>query len=112
MKKPVRTLRPAHPFADLCDLMIKHFPEHKTDGGAFNVQGFAAQLGYASETVYKALRETQPLKMGVAHRVILLSHTNRGANPLYWADLVGYILPDYYEYARAEADTDLDTLLD
>ena len=100
--------RPNHPFGEFCDLLIEHFPEHKTPGGAFNVQAFAAALGYSSETVYKALRERGLLKTAVAHKMIAHSHENQSAVPLYWPDVVRFLLPDFAIYGEPK---DVDDLL-
>jgi hypothetical protein len=115
MFRPNATPRRDHAFGDLYDLLFARFPHLKTDRNAFDVQAFAKIIGFANETVYKALREQGPLGTRVARRIILASRETKGAKPIYWCDLVEFILPDYALYAAPEeAETpeeNLDDLL-
>ncbi|AIT13315.1 hypothetical protein DSS3P1_80 [Ruegeria phage DSS3-P1] len=67
-------------------------------------------MGYAHETIYKAVRQREPLKIGVALNIIKLSHENQDAVALYWDDLVSFILPEFASYSRPKSD-DISDLL-
>ena len=106
-KSEKRAVR-AHTFGDLYDLLADHFPKCRTSRDGFDVQGLGRLLGYSNETMYKAVRETEPLKLGVAYRIVKVSHENQDANPIFWADLTRFVLPEYTRYAEP---TDVDDLL-
>ncbi len=100
--------RREHAFGDLYELLEAHFPGLRTDRKAFNVQALARALSFSNETVYKALRETEPLKMNVAVRLLETSRENQDAKPLYWRELLPFLLPRFTEYY---APNDVDDLL-
>ncbi len=107
MKAQPKTARREHAFGDLYELLAANFPYLRTDRDAFNVQAFASLLDYSNETIYKALREFQPLKLGVALRILEASHQNQGAKPMYWPDLLPFTIPGYPAYMAPEAVSDL-----
>lgn len=100
------TRRPAS-HGELHRLLVSTFPEHRTTQNVFDIPGFAGDLGYAHETLYKAVRQRDPLKLAVAFRIIKYSHTNQAATPLYWRDLVKFVLPGFAEYEKPSEIADL-----
>lgn len=108
MTKTKKLPRREHVFGDLYEVLTEKFPGTRTDKNTLNVQAFARLLGYSNETVYKALREFQPLSLGIAQRIIETSHENRGATAMYWPDLLPFVLPGYPEYMTP---SDVDDLL-
>ena len=110
---PIIKRRP-YSFGPFYDFLMHHFPEHRSQQNVFDVPGFAAEMGYAHETIYKAIRQREPLKIGVALNILKLSRTASGAKPIYWEDLISFILPDYDEYRREgpALDSDISNLLD
>lgn len=110
---PIKPIRPRrdHAFGDLYELLESKFPTLRTDRDAFDVQAFAQLLGYSMETVYKALREFQPMQLTVAARILEASHANQLDAPLYWEDLIPYCLPRFTDYQKPTGDTSDDDLL-
>lgn len=103
MTQPSKSGRREHAFGDLYELFEEKFPKLRTERNTFNVQAFAALLGYSNETVYKALREFQPLKLGVAVRILETAAENRDAVTMYWPDLLPYLLPNYPDHMQPVA---------
>lgn len=119
MPKAQKSPRREHVFGDLYEVLTEKFPALQTDRNVLNVQKFAQLLGYSNETVYKALREFQPLSLGIALRIIETSHENQDAKAVFWPDLLPFVLPGYPEYmtpdetaaVESAAPSDLDDLL-
>lgn len=107
MVKHTKTPRREHAFGDLYELLAEKFPDCRTDRQAFDVPAFSALLGYSNETVYKALREFQPLKITVALRMLETASENQGAKEMFWEDLLPFILPNYPEFMRDTEEEDL-----
>lgn len=110
MYRPDATPRREHAFGDLYDLFFEHFPTARTERNVFDIQGFAKTLEYSNETIYRALRETNPLRVKVALRIIEASSTIPGAKVLFWDDLAEFVLPHFKEYSRPDGES-LDDLL-
>ncbi|MFU1607368.1 hypothetical protein ACM25O_13365 [Sulfitobacter pontiacus] len=116
MSKAKKNPRREHVFGDLYEALSETFPDLQTERKTLNVQKFARVLGYSNETVYKALREFQPLSLGIALRIIEVSRENQRAKSLYWPDLLPFVLPGYPEYMApvekaASASVEVDDLL-
>lgn len=111
---PARKPRRPYSFGPLYDLLETHFPDHRSKHKVFDIPGFARDMGYAHETIYKAVRQNEPLKMGVALSILKLSHENQGAKPLFWDDLLPHMLPEFETYQRPSsgAADDFSDLLD
>ena len=104
--------RRPYTFGPLYDLLIKHFPGHHSKPGQLAVQKFAGDMGYAHETIYKAIRQTGDLKIGVALSILQLSREDDDAIPLCWEDLTCFTLPEFDVYSREKAtDDEMDDLL-
>jgi len=108
---PTPTKRRPYSFGPFYDFLMHHFPEHRSQQNVFDVPGFAAEMGYAHETIYKAIRQREPLKIGVALSILKLSRTAKGATPIYWDDLISFILPEYEEFRRGGGESDISNLL-
>lgn len=111
--KPVKQSRRPYTFGPLYDFLSARFPEQRSKQNVFDIPGFAAELGYAHETLYKAVRQHAPLKIGVALSILKLSRENQHATPIYWDDLIEYMLPEFETYSRSSDKTedDIDDLL-
>lgn len=110
------SLPPRRPysFGPLYDLLVEVFPNHRSKQNVFDVPGFAKDLGYSHEALYKAIRQRACLRQNLAIRIIQLSRTSAGSRPLYWSDLVGFVLDSWEELNEPVADSgipDLDDLL-
>lgn len=109
--------RRPYTFGPLYDLLLEHFPGHHSKPGQLAVQKFANGLGYAHETIYKAIRQTDNLKVGVALSVLRFSREDPDALPLFWEDLAKYTLPEFEQFTRSaepegtESPEDVDDLL-
>lgn len=110
--KPLsRKLRRPRTFGPLYDFLSARFPGYRSALNVFDIPRFAAEMGYAHETLYKAVRSGGLLKIGVALSVIQLSRETDESPDLHWEDLVPFILPEYDTY-RADAPAgDVDDLL-
>jgi hypothetical protein len=106
------TPRRPYSFGPLYDMLVEHFPAHRSKQNVFDIPGIARDMGYAHETIYKAVREREPLKIGVALNLLKLSHENQDSKPLFWDDLLPFILPEFDNYSRPEGDDDISELLD
>ena len=114
MKKPTKTIRRTHAFGDLYELLEKKFPDLRTGRDAFDVQGLASVLDYSGETLYKALREFQPLQISVALRLLEASADaaeNHKITALCWEDLLPFVLPNYPAYMKNIPTAEADDLL-
>jgi hypothetical protein len=99
--------RRPYSFGPLYDLLEERFPTHRSKQNVFDIPWLARDMGYAHETLYKAVRQRDPLKYTVALNLIKLSHENQGSLPIYWDDLLAYVLPDFAKYRRPESISDL-----
>lgn len=96
-------------YKSLLALLEAGFPEFKPDSKDFQVTRFARSLDKSHETIYKALR-TNRLREGVALDILRHSHKLHPESPLYWEDMLPFMLADWDLYRRggsAEVDLDL-----
>ncbi|MDF0603674.1 hypothetical protein P1J78_23390 [Psychromarinibacter sp. C21-152] len=89
-----KAVKPQHIYNDLYDLLVEYFPDHRSKHGVFDVPTLAADLGKSHETIYKALLGDK-LHLGVAHAILRLSHKRHPEMPLYWGDVIRFVLPEY-----------------
>lgn len=93
-------------------LLAAHFPNHRTSTNIFDVPGFAADLDFAHETLYKAIRQEREVSREVAGRIIQRSRTLPGAKPITYAQLLPFMFHDWKEHGRSsEAPEGIDDLL-
>jgi hypothetical protein len=92
-----RTPRRPYSFGPLYDFLEAQFPNYRSKQNVFDVRRFAKDMGYAPETIYKAVRQRELLKIGVALNILKLSENQPGKS-LTWGDLIEYILPEYEDY--------------
>lgn len=78
-------------------LLESRFPEYRSKQGHLDIAKLALDNGYSHETVYRCVRR-DIIKVPVAMRLIKFSHETPGALPIYWDDLVPYVLPGYSHY--------------
>jgi hypothetical protein len=104
------TMTPRRPysFGPLYDFLSEQFPDYRSKQNVFDVRRFAKDMGYAPETIYKAVRQRELLKIGVALNILKLSENQPGKS-LTWGDLIEYILPEYEDYKDAKVNTSDDT---
>lgn len=108
MSSDNKKLAPRRPytFGPLYDLLVERFPGFRSKQNVFDVPGFARELGVSHETGYKIVRQQEPLKISAALRLLALSRTNRAVRPLYYQDLLEYILPEFETYSRNDDEVD------
>ena len=111
MKPRTKTPRREHPFGDFYEVLIERFPQFRKGPKTLDVLAFSEFLGFSPETVYRALRESEPLKLKVALRIIESSHSGGESVPMYWSDMLLYALPEYEEYAEPPEGVGVDDLL-
>ena len=86
--------RVPYTFGPLYDLLLERFPEHRSQQKVFDVPRLARDMGLAHETIYRCVRNDE-LKISVAHKLLELSRNLFPENPLFWDDLLPFVLPDY-----------------
>jgi len=90
--------KPLHIYNELYGVLAEYFPDHRSAQKVFNVPGFASDLGKSHETIYKALRSDR-LHIGVALEVLKLSAERHPEMPIYWGDLIRFVLPDFLKFS-------------
>lgn len=91
-----KAMKPQHIYNELYSVLAEYFPDHRTPYGVFDVPGFVSDLGKSHETIYKALRSDR-LHLGVAHTILRFSRDRHPEMPLFWNDVIRFILPDFDE---------------
>lgn len=78
----------------LHQLLDSHFPAHRSKQGHLDIGRMAREMELAHETLYRCVR-SNVVKVAVATKLLRFSRTAEGASPLYWEDLLPFVLPDY-----------------
>lgn len=98
--------RQRNSFGKLYDLLHLHFPDHRNAQGALNIPKLAKDMGFAHETIYRAVRGRPDqgfpegmLKVAVAEHIIRYSHENHPEQPIYWNDLIEFVLPHFEKFS-------------
>lgn len=90
--------RPPHIYNALYTVLEEYFPDHRSVQNVLDVPGLAHDIGVSHETIYRALRYDH-LKVGVALQMLGYSHDKHPEMPLYWENLVGFVLPMFKEFS-------------
>ena len=97
--------RRPYSYGPLYDLLVETFPKHRSQQNVFDIPGFAIDIGYTHETLYKAVRQRRLMTPNVALQIIKFSRANPDAKALSWGDMLNFVLPEYTEHAEP-ADVD------
>ncbi len=92
----------------ITSLLSAHFPGHRTQSNGLDKRGLAKALGVSHETVYRAVRGIEEVKMETARKLVRLSHENQDAKPLYLTDFLPFLFHDWAVFGVAP---DVDDLL-
>jgi len=107
--------RPRRPytFGPLYDLLKTHFPDHRSPQGLLDIPRLARDMGFAHETIYRAVRGNAEagypdgmLKIPVALQIIRFSHENHPEEPIYWTDLLPFVLPFHDKFSNPMTPTE------
>ena len=82
---------------DLYELLMAYFPDHRSKQKVLDIPGLARDMGFAHETLYRCLRRNH-MKIPVALTILKFSDENHPEMPLYWDDLLPFVLPSWQKY--------------
>jgi len=99
-KAPAATPRRRYSFGPLYDFLAEVFPNHRSAKGLFDVPNFGKDLGYSHEAIYRSLRERDLLSQNVALKIMKLSRTDAAIRPIFWDDLIPYVVHSYKEFRK------------
>lgn len=91
--------RVPYTFGPLYEVLQKAFPDHRSIQQVFDVTKLAKDLDLSHETIYRAVR-TDVIKIGIALIVLKFSHEHYPMEPLYWDDLLPFILPEFEAFSN------------
>jgi hypothetical protein len=95
------------------DLLANHFPTFRTRTNDLDKRALAAAMGLSHETIYRAVRGIEEMKLATARKLVKFSRENQDAVPLYLLPLMPFVIHDWAVAGEAStvADLDLDDLL-
>lgn len=83
----------------LYKLLDAAFPDHRSKQGHLDIAQLAREMGYSHETLYRCVR-CNVIKAPVALTIIKFSHETVAGDPLFWDDLLPFVLPEFARYER------------
>lgn len=91
--------RVPYTFGPLYEVLQAAFPDHRSVQQVFDVTKLAKDLELSHETIYRAVR-TDVITNVIALVVLKYSHEHYLMEPLYWEDLVPFILPQFETFSN------------
>jgi hypothetical protein len=77
------------------DLLANHFPTFRTSTNELDKRALAAAMSLSHETIYRAVRGIEEMKLATARKLVKFSRENQDSTPLYLLTLMPFVIHDW-----------------